>query len=74
MAEPAAPFILDAATAEKLTGGRWIGSRGELVLHGLAIDSRQVVPGCIFACFTGQHVDGHDYVDTAVGDGAALIL
>ncbi len=74
MAEPGASFMLDAATAEELTGGRWIGSRGELVLHGLAIDSRQVMPGCIFACFTGQHVDGHDYADTAVGDGAALIL
>ena len=37
-------------------------------------DSRKVVPGCVFVCFPGQKVDGHDYAAAAIRDGAAWVV
>jgi UDP-N-acetylmuramoyl-tripeptide--D-alanyl-D-alanine ligase len=72
-ARPAA-FMLARAEAERLTGGAWSGLAGEVVIRGASIDSRAVTPGCLFACLVGERVDGHDFAQTAVGDGAALVL
>ncbi|MBA2480375.1 MAG: UDP-N-acetylmuramoyl-tripeptide--D-alanyl-D-alanine ligase [Planctomycetes bacterium] len=66
--------MLEHAIAEALTGGQWHGATREAVIHGAATDSRQVQPGCLFACLPGARVDGHDFAATAVGDGAAMIL
>ncbi len=70
----AAEFMLDARTVERLTGGTWIGSDQQVTMRGAAIDSRAVTPGCLFACLAGARVDGHDFAETAVGDGAVLVL
>lgn len=43
-------------------------------IHGLAIDSRDVVPGDLFAAIPGARVDGHDYVAMAAERGAAAAL
>ena len=40
----------------------------------VVIDSRQVVPGALFAALPGEHVDGHDYAAAAARQGAAAIL
>lgn len=40
----------------------------------VVIDSRQVVPGCVFAAFVGESVDGHEYAATAVERGAVVVL
>ena len=37
-------------------------------------DSRKVTPGCVFVCFPGEHVDGHDYALKAQDAGAAAIM
>ena len=37
-------------------------------------DSRKVVPGCVFVCFPGEHVDGHDYAAAAYRAGASYII
>ena len=37
-------------------------------------DSRKVTPGCVFVCFPGEHVDGHDYAAAACKAGAAYIV
>ena len=37
-------------------------------------DSRQVTPGDIFVAVRGSQVDGHDYIDQAIRQGAALIV
>lgn len=71
---PGAPFALEAATAEALTGGTWHGALRAVTVQGAAIDSRLVTAGCLFACLRGERVDGHDFAATAVGDGAALIV
>jgi len=71
---PAAAWDLDAAFAERLTGGAWHGAVRSVRLQGAAIDSRAVTPGCVFACIVGERVDGHDYAVKAADSGAALIL
>lgn len=37
-------------------------------------DSRKVVPGCVFVCFPGERVDGHDYAAAAYRAGASYII
>ncbi|MFF9084944.1 UDP-N-acetylmuramoyl-tripeptide--D-alanyl-D-alanine ligase [Streptomyces sp. NPDC014991] len=37
-------------------------------------DSREVVPGSLFAAFVGERVDGHDYAAQVVRDGAVAVL
>jgi UDP-N-acetylmuramoyl-tripeptide--D-alanyl-D-alanine ligase len=65
---------LDAATAERLTAGRWVGVTRSVRVQGAAVDSRAVTGGMIFACIRGERVDGHDFAAVAAGAGAALIL
>lgn len=67
-------FTLHRADAERLTGGRWIGTADSVTVRGAALDSRAVLPGTLFACITGKRVDGHDFADRAVASGAALVL
>ena len=40
----------------------------------LAIDSRAVSAGGVFVCIEGYTVDGHDYVEKAVENGARVIV
>ncbi|MEU3855897.1 UDP-N-acetylmuramoyl-tripeptide--D-alanyl-D-alanine ligase [Streptomyces sp. NPDC028722] len=37
-------------------------------------DSREVVPGSLFAAFVGERVDGHDYAARVVQGGAVAVL
>jgi UDP-N-acetylmuramoyl-tripeptide--D-alanyl-D-alanine ligase len=46
----------------------------ELVTMPAAVDSREVVPGGLFAATAGARVDGHDYAAKAVADGAVAVL
>ncbi len=50
--------------------------RGEpaVEIAGLAYDSRQVEPGCLFVAIRGVHVDGHDYIPQALARGAAAVV
>lgn len=73
-APQAAEFVLESRVVEALTGGTWIGADARVSVRGAAIDSRAVTAGCLFACLVGARVDGHDYAETAVGDGAVLVL
>ena len=34
-------------------------------ITAVVTDSRKVQPGCIFVCFPGERVDGHDYAAIA---------
>jgi UDP-N-acetylmuramoyl-L-alanyl-D-glutamate--2,6-diaminopimelate ligase len=46
----------------------------ECELSGLTYDSRQVSTNSIFVAVRGLWVDGHDYVDAAVKNGATAII
>jgi UDP-N-acetylmuramoyl-tripeptide--D-alanyl-D-alanine ligase len=39
-----------------------------------SLDSRAVEHGGLFAALAGEHVDGHDYVESAIENGAAAAL
>ncbi|MGW3349982.1 UDP-N-acetylmuramoyl-tripeptide--D-alanyl-D-alanine ligase [Nonomuraea rubra] len=45
-----------------------------LVTAPSVVDSREVVPGGLFAATPGARVDGHDYAGTAVAAGAVAVL
>ena len=46
---------------------------GDAVLRGLAIDSRAVKPGDLFVAIVGDRVDGHDFIESALANGAVAI-
>ncbi|TAL75249.1 MAG: UDP-N-acetylmuramoyl-tripeptide--D-alanyl-D-alanine ligase [Rhodanobacter sp.] len=54
------------------TRGHLVGADAEVA--GVAIDTRKIVPGGLFAAFKGEHVDGHDYLPQALAAGAAGAL
>jgi UDP-N-acetylmuramoyl-L-alanyl-D-glutamate--2,6-diaminopimelate ligase len=43
-------------------------------IRELAYDSRRVVPGTLFFCFSGEKTDGHDFAAAAVDAGAAALV
>ena len=62
----------------KLTLGQvadWIGAEGDFDTGaeavGYSIDSRTIGAGELFFAVTGERLDGHDFVATALADGAA---
>jgi len=44
------------------------------VTGAVVADSRRVEPGALFVAVPGEHVDGHDFAERAVGGGAAAVL
>jgi UDP-N-acetylmuramoyl-L-alanyl-D-glutamate--2,6-diaminopimelate ligase len=48
------------------------GLRREPV-HGLQYDSRKVAAGDVFFAFPGEHVDGHQFIETALDAGALAV-
>jgi UDP-N-acetylmuramoyl-tripeptide--D-alanyl-D-alanine ligase len=65
----------------KLTLGQvadWIHAEGEFdtsaVALGYSIDSRTIGEGDLFFAVTGERVNGHDYVETALADGAVAAV
>jgi len=49
------------------------GEEGRLV-RGIAYDSREASPGCLFVAMDGAHTDGHRFVDEAVRKGAVAVM
>ena len=46
----------------------------EQEIGGLAYDSRQVEPGCLFVALKGHKLNGHDYIEDAVQRGAVALV
>lgn len=44
------------------------------VVTGLAIDSRKVKSGFLFAAIVGWQQDGHQYINAAIANGATVVL
>ena len=72
MGAPVDAGSIAAAIPERLLVG--ITGDGTVVVDDLSHDSRDVRPGCAFACVVGERSDGHDFAEAAVRDGAVLLL
>ncbi|MCJ7434149.1 MAG: Mur ligase domain-containing protein, partial [Anaerolineales bacterium] len=46
----------------------------DLLISGIAIDSRAVKLGHLFVAMKGGFSDGHDYIQKAIDNGAAAIV
>ncbi|WP_290772108.1 MULTISPECIES: UDP-N-acetylmuramoyl-L-alanyl-D-glutamate--2,6-diaminopimelate ligase [unclassified Exiguobacterium] len=44
------------------------------LITNIATDSRQIKPNGLFICINGYTVDGHDYINQAIENGAVAIL
>ena len=51
-----------------------IESSDDLSVTSICIDSRQVIAGALFVAIAGSAFDGHQFIDTAVSNGAIAIL
>ena len=68
----------DLAVLLERSGGTLVaadaGSQGAVSVIDATHDSRQVAPGWLFFCVPGAAVDGHDFADAAVKQGAAALV
>lgn len=46
----------------------------EREFHGISIDTRTLQPGNLFVAITGEHLDGHDYIEEAQRKGAIAAI
>ena len=58
----------------QIVGGTVSGDPEVMVGGPVFIDTRVPEPDGLFAAFTGEHVDGHDFVGSALEGGAAAVL
>ncbi len=67
---------LSLAEIAALTGGRQhdITDPDARITGPVVIDSREAVPGTLFAAFAGERADGHDFAAGAVASGAVAVL
>ncbi len=49
-------------------------SRGDAVVTGIASDSRDVSRGDLFVAYRGHEADGHDFIESAMVNGAVAVL
>lgn len=50
-----------------------VGEEGREV-KSVQIDSRRVLPGDLFVALRGTQVDGHEYIEKAIGQGATVVV
>lgn len=43
-------------------------------IAGVSIDTRQLLPGCLYVALKGEHFDGHDFMVQAIEAGASAVL
>jgi UDP-N-acetylmuramoyl-tripeptide--D-alanyl-D-alanine ligase len=67
-----APIRIDDLLAA--TGGRLAGPTSVRSFRLAAVDSRRVIPGCLFVALAGARDDGHRYVGAALAAGAVAAL
>lgn len=68
----AALFTLDAVLGA--TGGTTSGLEGATAIQSISIDSRELGPDALFVAIKGDRFDGHDFVATALANGAVAAL
>ncbi|MBU4556518.1 MAG: UDP-N-acetylmuramoyl-tripeptide--D-alanyl-D-alanine ligase [Actinobacteria bacterium] len=67
-------LTLDSERLIEILGAEILTGRGELMVNGIATDSRRVEPGNAFVAFSGERVDGHEYLVAAMERGARTLI
>lgn len=57
-----------------LVDGTRIVGNASAQITGIEHDSRKISAGNLFVCFEGAHVDGHNFINQAVSNGAVAIM
>ncbi|MBS1858160.1 MAG: UDP-N-acetylmuramoyl-tripeptide--D-alanyl-D-alanine ligase [Acidobacteria bacterium] len=65
-------MILELQTVAAAMGARWDGPPEKAT--GWSVDTRTQQPGDVYFALRGPNHDGHDYVDAALGGGAAAVV
>ncbi len=60
--------------AELLAGLTQVALPGNQKITAVVTDSRKICKDCVFVCFKGQRVDGHDFAPQAIQQGAAYVV
>ncbi|PWK77694.1 UDP-N-acetylmuramoylalanyl-D-glutamate--2,6-diaminopimelate ligase [Mucilaginibacter oryzae] len=60
--------IIDGLAFTELQGS------ADVEITAIAFDSRKVIPGSMFVAVKGTVVDGHDYIDQAIKNGAIAVI
>jgi UDP-N-acetylmuramoyl-tripeptide--D-alanyl-D-alanine ligase len=67
------PKLFTVAEILAATRGQ-AGDLGEQAIESISIDSRELGPNALFVAIKGDRFDGHDFVDTALANGAVAAL
>jgi len=61
---------------EIINGIEVIASSGniQVIIQGMSMDSRHVLPGDLYACVPGFQVDGHEFAAGAIASGAVALV
>ena len=60
--------LLEGIEVRELTGNH------NPEITGVVSDHRKVKPGYVFVCYQGLNVDGHSFIEGAIGNGARVIV
>lgn len=63
-----------AKLLENLSEFKCTESSAHVEVAGVENDSRQVKPGFVFVCITGFAYDGHEFIGSAIDNGAKVIV
>lgn len=65
---------MDAVEIAQIMGGEYHGETGLVVDGEFCFDSREIKPGSVFLALKGDSRDGHEFVESAISNGAALAI
>ena len=63
-----------ADTIAKVCGGTVLFGAADAYGNGVAMDSRECTPGCVFVALPGERTDGHDHLVDAMRAGARILV
>ncbi|HET9030084.1 MAG TPA: UDP-N-acetylmuramoyl-L-alanyl-D-glutamate--2,6-diaminopimelate ligase [Candidatus Aquilonibacter sp.] len=63
-----------SALLARLPASTQVTGDRDVEISSLEIDSRRVKPGALFVAVPGEHVDGHEFVNAALKNGAAAVV
>lgn len=72
--------VWSASSLRAVTGGSWLrkpaaaAAEDEPLVDALSTDTRAIRPGQAFLALRGDRFDAHDFLDSAVSAGAALLI